>query len=341
MTAPLDLDQLFTCPANAKTIAVKHCLRRQDEKRLGLPVYAGCQRCPVGAGHRQAAVRAGVNVGECAKCGAALVAGKCEACAERTRPVLPPSGPPSQDHVWGRDRADPPLGPPPSAPASAPAVGLAARAEPAPRVKRERVAWALELVREEPAPAAPSPPMSSSAAGDEPGVGGSFPVRVHDREERLPSGAPLPTIPSDVRVMNADPKELAEAIRKATADRWHPFAIHGHSDEAMALARRVGQALLGERGDAVAEKRLCRCGCGRELRKDNESGFSGYCNAAKSASGEMPRRSRAIGARASDSVQGLLTMRAQHLAAIEVIDGKLRAIRANIEAGLRAAPAAG
>jgi hypothetical protein len=37
----------------------------------------------------------------------------------------------------------------------------------------------------------------------------------------------------------------------------------------------------------------CACGCGRALRKNNATGYSGYCNAAKFAAGNRERPSRA------------------------------------------------
>jgi hypothetical protein len=44
---------------------------------------------------------------------------------------------------------------------------------------------------------------------------------------------------------------------------------------------------------AVMTDKKCACGCGRALRKNNESGYSGYCNAAKFAAGNRERPSRA------------------------------------------------
>ena len=36
----------------------------------------------------------------------------------------------------------------------------------------------------------------------------------------------------------------------------------------------------------------CRCGCGRHLRKNNTSGWSGYCNPARYAAGDRPARGK-------------------------------------------------
>jgi hypothetical protein len=44
---------------------------------------------------------------------------------------------------------------------------------------------------------------------------------------------------------------------------------------------------------AVMTDKKCACGCGRALRKNNATGYSGYCNAAKFAAGNRERPSRA------------------------------------------------
>lgn len=108
----MDLDTLFVCPATAKHIAIKHCLRRQSEQRLGLPVYQGCRSCALGAEHRKAAVAAGVPI-------------EPEACAARAEAVPPEPKPTPSEHLWAEDRADPPLPAPPSAAKAPPRIGLA------------------------------------------------------------------------------------------------------------------------------------------------------------------------------------------------------------------------
>lgn len=116
----LDLDTLFRCPATAKTIAVKHCLRRQGEKRLGLPVYGACQRCELGRANRAAAH---VLVLTCKACGAGLIGDvACATCAERAletqsgpaRGFLEPGRTEVSERIWSKDAPDAPFGPPPT-----------------------------------------------------------------------------------------------------------------------------------------------------------------------------------------------------------------------------------
>jgi hypothetical protein len=45
---------------------------------------------------------------------------------------------------------------------------------------------------------------------------------------------------------------------------------------------------------AVMTDKKCACGCGRALRKNNATGYSGYCNAAKFAAGSGRRARRRL-----------------------------------------------
>lgn len=131
------LDELFRCEHFEKTLAYKHCLRRQLERRqvkhprtmklqAGEPMNGYCTTaCAQGREIRSRF--SGVPLENCGRCGAAQVGAEaaarpCEACeAARVedkhapaRGFLPPKRAPESTVIWGKDAPDAPIGPPPA-----------------------------------------------------------------------------------------------------------------------------------------------------------------------------------------------------------------------------------
>jgi hypothetical protein len=137
----LELDDLFRCPALGRELAVKHCLRRQDERRGEVPVRAECQGCAIGAANRAAC-------------------GKLPAEPAPAEGPLLPRRPLPPTHLWAGDVPDVPIGRAPGAPPPAPRIGLATPAEPV-HSRPVRSAWGVELVVD-PVPA-PHPEVEERA----------------------------------------------------------------------------------------------------------------------------------------------------------------------------------
>lgn len=101
-------------------------------------------------------------------------------------------------------------------------------------------------------------------------------------------GATTPVLAST----NVEEERHAPSAGKAGAspDPAPPAVSTTPTDPPRRVPREQVEASL--RG--VMTDRTCQCGCGRKLRKNNRSGWAGYCNAARYAAGaRQPRKSQA------------------------------------------------
>ena len=81
---------------------------------------------------------------------------------------------------------------------------------------------------------------------------------------------------------------IAELARRLEREETHDGLPGGRRGSTARLAaRRLTPATSRLMTDAT-----CRCGCGRSLRINNRTGWSGYCNPARYAAGERPPRRR-------------------------------------------------
>jgi hypothetical protein len=102
--------------------------------------------------------------------------------------------------------------------------------------------------------------------------------------------------------LSAELGAAPERVRRATPVRLPPSRVHvvpapapapaSPTPEVAPVAVTKPEHVAASRAAVMIEKK-CKCGCGRPLRKNNESGYSGYCNAAKFAAGTRERPSRA------------------------------------------------
>jgi hypothetical protein len=187
-TSARDVDELFRCEHLAKQLALKHCLRRQHERKrvthprtmksqAGEPVNGYCATaCAQGRTIR--AELGHVPAGHCDRCGTARVgeraaAAPCETCEalgqERSkapaRGFLPPARVQESRVIWTDAVPDVPIAPPPGSvpPPSRPNF-TAAGAELAPGTIRKRPHEGASA-----APAAPpEPPAHVAPANPEP-----------------------------------------------------------------------------------------------------------------------------------------------------------------------------
>lgn len=291
------------------------CVRRQlEQKRDGTdwtPAHSACAACELGRGVRSEVEAAGVDLGTCKKHGAAMVGEPCEACeADRIAKGKPcpecggierhaPEGcsrkgrsnvgdgsgasyrGPVSTLIWTGEVPDVPIGAPPK-----PVTARAAAPQP---TEDERGNAAMLAGSQDRSPPALDPVDLDAVAGALRGLGFKPPDvarlahackgetlqdRVKDALRLVREGAPVPPAPRAVVGIPGGHAGL-EGGTKASATR-------------LAAPRQTTA------WTAVMTETLCRCGCGRQLRKNNTSGFSGYCNPARYAAGERPpRKSRA------------------------------------------------
>jgi len=258
-TSALELNDLFTCPRFGP-LTHRACLRRQLERQEstkrgveGPPVRAYCASGECETGR---AIRSGLShapAKACPKCGSALIPGHL--LGVTAGEPCPTCEARKQEETGKRSTPDAKHG----------VYSHQTRTMTGPQ---DRI-WSGGL------PDVPFVPPSST----------NRPARG----EASPAGsAPSPVTSHKPLTTTALIGELVARLDR-DVNGVMPDGLSGgrQGSTARLMVPRLTPATSG-----VMTDETCRCGCGRRLRKNNTSGWSGYCNPARYASGERPSRGK-------------------------------------------------
>lgn len=230
------------------------CVRRQLElARDGKdwdPKHPGCAGCELGRQVLAEVEAAGVALDTCEKCGAAVVG--TNGCEGcAAAGEVSSKAPPRVLPAGQRGPVSTVIWDP-----KAPDVPIAARPRHGAGLSPEDTQAAAERVRES--------------------------LRHPTTVAAPPAGAVLAR-----RIEHEDADPLPAAPRAVVGIVGGHAGLSGGTD---ASAARLAAPRQTTAWTAVMTDRTCRCGCGRQLRKNNTSGWSGYCNPARYSAGERPPR---------------------------------------------------
>jgi hypothetical protein len=286
-----DVDELFRCDHLGKTLALKHCVRRQLERKQSKhprtmklvateePTNGHCATgCDQGRQNRAALASAGVILGTCVRCGAGLVgADACPDCAEvdgvrEVRPA-PVRRTPQSTVLWS--------GAVPDVPICAPGV--------------------------KPAPAAGLPPPPKSKA--------VFAIPTGPRPE------PIVDDPEDLEVDDLEEADAAKDSAATAAQNPAPVAPVNHEPP----AEPAQETTMEEKSCSRCQKTL------RPDNTSGLCGDRAACRARtdaaaprRKAPAEKARRPAPARPLEGKTVRELVGFRAAHLEAIAQVDAELK-----------------
>jgi hypothetical protein len=270
------------------------CLRRQLQLRPDgkdwAPAHPGCAGCELGRQVRAEVEAAGVILEVCERHGAAIMGEACDVCeAEGIAKGKPCPG------CGGIER---------HAPSGCARKWRRSVGERVPATYRgpvSTVIWSSEV------PDVPiaAPTRHGAGLSDEDARAAARRVR-EALAHPTAIAAPPPDAAQARRLEHATPADTSrdlDALEDATSNEVAKSATpaprkvvgivgghHGLGGGTDASAVRLEAPRQTTAWTAVMTDQTCRCGCGRQLRKNNTSGWSGYCNPARYAAGERPPR---------------------------------------------------